>query len=925
MDQTEQLATITSRAEREEFLAVLGSGMGPRSPVTTVMTVRSDRFDQMQRLPTVGSLIRAPFVLTPISRSRLATVIEGPARRADLIFAPGLVGRLIDDAVRGSHGEAADALPFLAFTLREMYDLLAAQERLTFTEDDYEQVGRIEGAITRRTEAAESLLPPDSDSILGQLLPRFIALSEDRPPTGRPVRRDRLTATEQEIVAKLEDQRLLTGTNDAVRLAHEQLITAWPRLASAVADRRDDLLLQTRIERQAQDWKHGNGELLGRDAASAASSWLQRAGSGASQSVVGEYIQAAQRALRRQRARAISLLCLIVTLALTASGVAVVAVIKGSDAIDQSHLAQSEAMAASATSLFPANTPLAMLLSLASYERDHTTQAGSALIQAAGQPLADLLTDGHPVADVVFSPNGQTLAAADSAGNITLWNVATGRRTATLAAGSAVYSVAFSPNGQTVTAGDLDGPLRLWDVATGRPTGTLVDGDSYDGDYSVSFSPNGRTLAVGDASGDIGLWDIATGRQTVTLSEGSGIVAGVGFSPNGRTLAAGDASGDIGLWNVATGNRTATLAEGSPVDSVAFSPNGQALAAGGDAGGIVLWNVATGRRTSALTEGSGVNSVAFSPNGRALAAGDASGDIGLWNVATGNRTATLAEGSPVDSVAFSPNGQTLAAGDLAGGVRVWNVATGQPAATLSLGNGSAYGVAFSPNRQTLAVGDNTGEITLWNLSTGQLTVLAEGNAVNSIAFSPNGQTLAVGDNAGDVILWLPATRQLVAVLADASPVNSVAFSPSGQTLAVGDNAGEVTLWDLATRRRIAILAGGSSVGSVAFSPNGQVIVAGEDDGNVGIWNADNEQLFGLLAEGNGGSPVNSIVFSPNGQVLAAGNANGDIALIRQNLSKLGQSSFERLICSKVRENMTHDQWTKYAPGQPYRKTCPSYP
>jgi hypothetical protein len=106
---------------------------------------------------------------------------------------------------------------------------------------------RIEGAIIRRTEAAESLLPPDSGPVLDRLLPRFVTLSENRLPAGRPVRRERLTTAEQAIVEKLEDQRLLTGTGDTVRLAHEQLITAWPRLAQAVADRRDDLVLQARI------------------------------------------------------------------------------------------------------------------------------------------------------------------------------------------------------------------------------------------------------------------------------------------------------------------------------------------------------------------------------------------------------------------------------------------------------------------------------------------------------------------------------------------------------------------------------------------------------------------------------------------------------------------------------------------------------
>ena len=271
VDQTEQLATVTPPQEAGEFLTVIGGGLGEDSPVTVVMTVRSDRFDEIQRLPVVGPLIHESSVIAPMGRSQLAAVIEGPAGRADLTFAPGLVARLIDDAVRGSSEEAVDALPFLAFTLREMYDLAVREDRGTFTDADYERVGRIEGAIIRRTEAAESLLPPDSGPVLERLLPRFVTLSEDRRPAGA-VPRERLTTAEQAIVEKLEDQRLLTGTGDSVRLAHEQLITAWPRLAQTVADRREDLLLQARIERQANDWKHGHGELLGRDATTAACS-----------------------------------------------------------------------------------------------------------------------------------------------------------------------------------------------------------------------------------------------------------------------------------------------------------------------------------------------------------------------------------------------------------------------------------------------------------------------------------------------------------------------------------------------------------------------------------------------------------------------------------------------------------------------------
>jgi TIR domain/AAA ATPase domain/WD domain, G-beta repeat len=628
VDQAEQLATVTPLQEAAEFLAVLGGGLGAGSPVTVVMTVRSDRFDEIQQLPVVGPMIHAPFVIAPMGRSQLAAVIEGPAGRADLNIEAGLVGHLIDDAVRGSSGEAADALPFLAFTLREMYDLAMQEDRGAFTAADYERVGRIEGAIIRRTEAAESLLPSDSGPVLEHLLPRFVTLSEDRLPAGRPVPREGLTTAEQAITETLENQRLLTGTGDTVRLAHEQLITAWPRLAQTVADRRDDLLLQARLERQANDWKHGHGELLGRDATATASSWLaQRAEAGTDRSAIGDYIRASGGALRRRRARLVGLLSTVVVLALVATVVAVVAGILGSDAVDQSHTAQSEEMAAEATNLFSANAPLAMLLSVQAYERAQTLQARSALLEAAEQSLGDILSEGAPVDSLAFSPVGRILAVGGNS-DVALWNIGSGRRTASLSEG---------------------GPVD-----------------------SLAFSPVGRILAVGGNS-DVALWNIGSGRRTASLSEG-GPVDSLAFSPVGRILAGGGNS-DVALWNIGSGRRTASLSEGSPADSLAFSPDGRTLAVGYNSGDVGLWDTGSGQQTATLFNGStdgspvpSVNSVAFSPDGRTVAVGDSAGDVGLWDTATGQRTATLAEGSPVNSVAFSRDGRTLAVGDLNGNV-----------------------------------------------------------------------------------------------------------------------------------------------------------------------------------------------------------------------------------------------------------------
>lgn len=912
LDQAEQMLAANLSSELREFLSTLTGGLGPGSPVTVVVTVRSDHFDGMQQLPAIGEIIRDPFTIAPVGRSQLAAVIEKPGARAGLTFEPGLVSRLVDDCAR-SGGESADALPLLAFALREMYDLLSSEDRSVFAAGDYERVGRIDGAISRRVESVETGLPKDSDPVLEELLPRFASLNEELLPTARPVSRNDLTDAERPVVDRLVDQRLLVSTADAVRLAHERLITAWPRLARAVAERRDDFLFRARLERQAADWKDGHGALLGRDTAKEARSWLARAGEFGTSSVdVSGFVRASGAAARRRRTGLIVALCIITALTVTASLTAVVAENQRSAAITQTHYVESNELAKLALDQMGTDTPQAMALSLEAYDQAPTIDALSALIEAAQKPLDGVLSAGGQVNAVSYSPDGRLIAVGGISGRIGLWDAATRKKTATLDAGIALNNVVFSPDGATLASAAQNGTTILWNVGTRQKIAVLhAHGTSV---YSLAFSPDGRTLAASDNEGYIDLWNTTTYHRTASLTEDT-YVESIAFSPDGRTLAAGGYDGSIDIWNTSDRNLITSVPEkhGS-IYSVAFSPDGHVIAAGDEAGFVVLCDTTTHRITATLNNLRTVESIAFSPDGRTLAAGDFHGYIDIWNVAAKSMATTLGEGASVNTVAFSPDGHTLAAGDFNGAVGLWNPAAAR--ATYIATSGTIYGMAFSPDGRVLATGDYAYDVDLWNPATGQriatldagsyvwslafspdsrilavgvygfqvilwnvgtrrkIARLREGSTVKSVAFSPDGRVLAAGTSSGKIGLWNMATDRIITTLNEGATVNSLAFSPDGRTLAVGDSAGKVELWNTVTHRRSAVFNEGSSTSSVAFSPDG-LLATGGDGSYIGLWNPATRHLVSTL-EGTGS--IESVTFSRHGSVLTAGDYLGNVTI-----------------------------------------------
>jgi hypothetical protein len=132
--------------EADAFLTLLAELLGQKnSQVLILATLRSDFYGLLQLHPSaLHRRAGDPIPLGPMDVDGFRQVIEGPAQRVGVRLERGLSDRL----VRGS--PSGDALPLLAFTLRELWDGRADGAGLTLKQ--YDDFGGLAGAVQRKAD-----------------------------------------------------------------------------------------------------------------------------------------------------------------------------------------------------------------------------------------------------------------------------------------------------------------------------------------------------------------------------------------------------------------------------------------------------------------------------------------------------------------------------------------------------------------------------------------------------------------------------------------------------------------------------------------------------------------------------------------------------------------------------------------------------
>ncbi|MEV5530918.1 nSTAND1 domain-containing NTPase [Streptomyces prunicolor] len=819
VDQFEEVFTLCQDAgERSRFLDLLLAARDGDNRLRVLISVRADFYARCAEHRGLADALRgAALLLGPMTAQELREAVVGPAQAVGCMVERTLTARLVEEILDEPGG-----LPMLSHVLAETW---RRRKGRLLTLSGYEAAGGVRGAIAATAEEVHGTLSPAEADAARHLLLRMVVPGQGTPDTRRPLTRAELSEWANPavpvVLERLTRARLLTADETGIHLAHEALLTSWPRLHDWIECDRERLRHHRMLTEAARTWlEHDRDpgalyrgtrlaraeELFGEGVGDrdGRHGWWRAAGPAGGDGAgvaAGQPATFATNPLRANPLRDAGLYSMSGYRRVGATSPHAPDAAPSRPRPTPPHpntprgagnCATSPHEPAPGTNPKP-TTPIPALTTperafltaaLAARDAEHRTAARTSrrhrILTAS---LATVLAIAVLTTIAVCHERDDNERQRTQSAARRIADVADGLRTTDPRTALQLGVAAWRTDNLPETRRALLGSLAQ------AETDAFTDPAPGDNPRRV-LADDGRTL-LGASGRTWRTWDVTTHRAI-----GSGRVPGgtvTDADPSAHVLEVTEDDGALRLWNTVTRRWTAGS---TPHDlgDIHFTGDGRSLlTTEGDQ--VRLRSVADGSVTFDV-RAPGADLTAVSADGRTVAACSA-GTVQVWAAVnsrplqgTWQRNPDLCDN---DSPLLTLAGDRLAAAT-GTGLRVWNTATGRAVAELP--DAGVQYASFSPGGAFMATADGS-ELRVWRLAAPAAPVFRHGldnqHLYGGLVWDRDGHTLRYLEGGTVHTLDLGAS---VTSAWHPTALNDVRFSPDGRTYATAKRAGDHYLFRL---------------------------------------------------------------------------------------------------------------------------------
>lgn len=511
------------------------------------------------------------------------------------------------------------------------------------------------------------------------------------------------------------------------------------------------------------------------------------------------------------------------------------------------------------------------------------------------------------------SAYGDILSIVEDKTKVSIYQLSSGSKVATLDVNDEVTSLALDPIGARLAIGTENGSVSIWLPLSGL---VVRKETSHEGAVtSLNFSPNSKYFVSAGKDGATIIWNTSLVKPETTLDKIRGEINSAIFSPDGAHVittggsALRESQNFVRIWSSPHGVLVDEyLLHSSGVFSARFSRDNKFILSQSWDGTLRLW-YANGNRIKLMLQDhspSAVWETHFNPNGHEIVSAGGDGIAMLWDSSTGRPIHGLSHRSGVRTASFRQDGERILTGCDDHIAREW-ARDGDKWHQIKQYQGHEgfiFSAMYSADGRKIVTASNDSSARIWDAESGKpLSVIKAGGSLDSAEFSPDGKTIITAGGEDAARIWDAATGLELGELKHSNVLVWIhlacaTFSPDGARVVTCGSDHVARIWDVKARRVIAELKGHRNrVSCASFSHDGTRIATGSWDGIVRIWDSQSGRLLSQF-DGHASS-VDSIIFSGDDASVSATYHNGAIILWNSSLERRSSSEISKTLRCRI--------------------------